>query len=771
MWWRGRSTIRRREVRRTRSERSGLRAAQLFRRHVLVPGVLLGLFAAAACFLILYGQASLPYRIGQRIDHQVTARVEFVWHNPVKRAREQDSAKRATPNVYRLDGKLIGEVQADLQALTKAVEASEDYAGFRKRIDASRWPLSESAFAYLKQVLTDKPETWRQVTSDFVRRLADSPVIWSKQAESRDPQPLVTDVTLIGPEGKERNEPLVFVHDLGDPKQFGTAVESLASAVPEPLQAGFKAYLTRLFRPTGDPKQLRPIYFYDNDETLKRMARAAESVDDKEFFRARQVLLEPGLIDNEAKLALLKAEHEAYLTALRTDPDLWRRHLLEQVGLCGIVVALTVALAGYTYRYKRRVLQKYARTLGLAALVLAAVAVCRWLAVTEVLPSADRWAVLAVVFCGSLLAVAYDQRYAAGVTMLVALLGVLALRGDWGQFVLLCGSAMIAIAMLDDIRTRTKLVVVGLVTGVVAFGLSFFADLASQQTVGYAVANAGAAAAAGFVAGLLLQGLLPIIERAFGVVTSVTLLEWCDINKPLLRRLAHEAPGTYNHALVLGSMAETTAEAIGANGLLARVGAYYHDIGKINKPRYFVENQESVTSWHERLAPTMSLLIIIGHVKDGLELAQEYGLPRVLWPFIAEHHGTTLVRYFYHQAAERQADQEQPVTESDFRYPGPKPRSKETAILMLCDSVEGAVRALSEPTPGRIEGVVHQIVMDRLVDGQFNECDITLRELHKIEEALVKSLCAIYHGRIAYPASKEPAKEVAREKAAQPQTA
>jgi cyclic-di-AMP phosphodiesterase PgpH len=264
--------------------------------------------------------------------------------------------------------------------------------------------------------------------------------------------------------------------------------------------------------------------------------------------------------------------------------------------------------------------------------------------------------------------------------------------------------------------------------------------------------HALAAAAAAIGAGFFVQGILPNFERLFGVATSITLLEWSDASRPLLRRLAQEAPGTYSHSLVLSQLAEESASAIGSNALLARVGALYHDVGKITKPEYFVENQEARMNRHERLSPTMSLLIIVGHVKDGMEMARAYGLPRVLLPFIAEHHGTTVVRYFHHAANElaaRKRDREVPDTE--FRYPGPKPHSKETAILMLCDGAEGAVRALAEPTPGRIESTVHQVMMDRLTDGQFDECDITLRELHLVEQSLVKSLGAIHHGRIKYP--------------------
>jgi hypothetical protein len=199
-------------------------------------------------------------------------------------------------------------------------------------------------------------------------------------------------------------------------------------------------------------------------------------------------------------------------------------------------------------------------------------------------------------------------------------------------------------------------------------------------------------------------------------------------------------------------MCEAAAEVIGARGLLARVGAYYHDIGKINKPEYFTENQAGSASKHERLSPAMSLLIILGHVRDGLELAREYALPRVLYEFIASHHGTTLVQYFYHQAGEqRRGASDRPPEEAEFRYHGPRPHSKEAAILMLADAAESSVRSMADPTPGRIENQVHTMVTRRLMDGQLDECDLTLKEVHQIEASLIRTLCSTYHSRVAYP--------------------
>ena len=221
-----------------------------------------------------------------------------------------------------------------------------------------------------------------------------------------------------------------------------------------------------------------------------------------------------------------------------------------------------------------------------------------------------------------------------------------------------------------------------------------------------------------------------------------------------------EAPGTFSHSLLIGSVSESAAESIGRNGLLCRVGAYYHDIGKINKPTYFVENELGQTNRHKELSPAMSQLIIVGHVKDGIEMAKEFGLPAVLRQFIETHHGTTLVEFLYNEAKKKHSEQKQTEpAESEFRYTGPKPRTKEAAIVMLADAVEGAVRSLAEVTPTKIDAVVHNIAMKRLQDGQFDECDLSLRELSRIEASISKVLAAHYHGRIAYPEPPDETKE------------
>jgi putative nucleotidyltransferase with HDIG domain len=267
----------------------------------------------------------------------------------------------------------------------------------------------------------------------------------------------------------------------------------------------------------------------------------------------------------------------------------------------------------------------------------------------------------------------------------------------------------------------------------------------------------------GCAAGIFVTACLPLIERFFGIVTDIHLRELADGSHPLLQELVRRAPGTHNHSMAVASLAETAAEAIGGNALLTRVGAYFHDIGKMLKPSYFIENQRG-QNLHDTLEPGLSTLIIIGHVKDGVALAEQYALPQPVIDHIQQHHGTTLVEYFYRAALRIQDETGNAPSrhegtpcplESSFRYPGPKPQSREAGIVMLADAVESASRALSDPTPGSMRKLVRDMLMKRLLDGQFEESSLTLTELHVIEETLCKGLIAQSHSRIKYPEPKD----------------
>ena len=257
----------------------------------------------------------------------------------------------------------------------------------------------------------------------------------------------------------------------------------------------------------------------------------------------------------------------------------------------------------------------------------------------------------------------------------------------------------------------------------------------------------------GALASVLVLGIVPIIETLFGYTTDIKLLELANMDHPILKDLILQAPGTYHHSIIVGSLVEAAAKSIAANPLLARVSAYYHDVGKLKKPLYFIENAGGGENKHEHLTPTMSSLILISHVKDGVEMARENRLGERIGHIILQHHGTSLISYFYQKAKEKENPEMGSISEDDFRYPGPKPQTKEAGIVMLADSVEAASRALTDPTPSRIKSLVQRVTNSIFLDGQMEECELTLKDLQKIQESFNRILTAIFHQRVDYPAS------------------
>ncbi|MGD7044015.1 HD family phosphohydrolase [Jeotgalibacillus proteolyticus] len=255
------------------------------------------------------------------------------------------------------------------------------------------------------------------------------------------------------------------------------------------------------------------------------------------------------------------------------------------------------------------------------------------------------------------------------------------------------------------------------------------------------------ATVSGILASILTIGLLPLFEAGFGILSTMKLVELSNPNHPLLKRILTEAPGTYHHSVMVANLAESACEAIGANGLLARVGCYYHDIGKTKRPHFFIENQMNIQNPHDRLSPEASRDIIISHALDGAEMLRKWKLPKDFIDIAEQHHGTTLLKYFYYKAKESGKE----VREEDYRYPGPKPQTREAAVISVADSVEAAVRSMKDPTSEKIKGLVQSIIQDRLQDGQFNECDLTLKELEIIKTAFCETLNGIFHSRIEYP--------------------
>jgi putative nucleotidyltransferase with HDIG domain len=305
---------------------------------------------------------------------------------------------------------------------------------------------------------------------------------------------------------------------------------------------------------------------------------------------------------------------------------------------------------------------------------------------------------------------------------------------------------------ITSYRERSALLRAGFVVGGVGALVTIAVECVAQtrEPWSHTLLGAGLALTGGAIGvGLIVSFVLPLLEDIFRVLTDIRLLELSNVSNPLLSQLAVKAPGSYNHSLVVGTLAEEGAKAIGANSLFCRVAAFYHDIGKIRKPEYYIENQRGVNP-HDRLQPSMSALIISAHVKDGIRMAREAGIPEQIVEIIPQHHGTRLMTYFF-EKAKKQAPAGTEVNDDDFRYPGPKPQTKEAAIFMLADGVEAAARTIEEPTPSRLKEMIHQIAGRIVLDGQLDSCDLTFADLEKIEQAFHRSLVGMYHHRVDYP--------------------
>ncbi|MEI6256314.1 MAG: HDIG domain-containing metalloprotein [Planctomycetota bacterium] len=541
-----------------------------------------------------------------------------------------------------------------------------------------------------------------------------------------------------------------------DVHPLGNATEVARAQVADVLQGEAKVHLrTRLDEELGEGPLASRVYAWieqrlsgtleiDREATLKAKKEAVEKTP-QQFVRyaAGDLLADAGAPLDSGNVQLLEREHREYVRQQDA-----RQRIGRALSLFGLFAAMFALSGFYIHLHHRELLDDLGHVAILVGLSALTIMLCLFSA-----NEAWRTEIVPLLVFAMTVAIAYDEDLALLLAAQVALVVVVGLGRGLADYVTLSAAAAAMVFWMGRIRSRSKLIYVGLWAGVVVTATQIGANLLEERPLdAQLLYEAGRTGVWTLLAGFLMTGLLPFIERSFGVLTDLSLLEVGDVAHPLLQELVRRAPGTYNHSINVASIGEAAAEAIGARGLLVRVGAYFHDVGKMLKPAYFIENQGQENR-HESLVPAMSTLIIIAHVKEGVELARQYNLPQPIVDMIAEHHGTTLVEYFYRRAEElAQADPNgTEIDEQNFRYPCPKPSSRESAVLMLSDAVESASRALTEPTPARIASLVHDLAMKRLLDGQFDECGLTLEELELIERSLVKSLTAVYHGRVKYP--------------------
>lgn len=502
----------------------------------------------------------------------------------------------------------------------------------------------------------------------------------------------------------------------------------------------------RLFHAVLRP-YLAPNLLFDAAETKKRREEAMRKID-RSFAveRGSRIVSRHDRVTRRQIEILETMEDKRIALELSTS---FGKRLLLYLGKGLRILALVALLALAVRRFDPRTLADRGRqTLAFIALVIYLVLT----ALVVRLPSLDPHLVPTALV--SLVTTAFLGVPAAALFTLFAsfvLVTHTALPASCAFVSLLAGAA--GILSIAHLRERRSFYTVFLsisaayVIGAAGFAITEQSSLAVfGRAAAYGTANA-------LVCTVLVMFLLPILESLFDTTTNFTLMELSDLNRPLLRRLIMEAPGTYHHSLMVGNLVETVARGVGANGLEARVGAYYHDIGKLAKPEYFFENAGERDNKHEKLAPRMSALVIVSHVKEGVELARSEKLPRIVTDAISEHHGRTVMAYFYQKALEY--DSHDSVNIDDFRYPGPRPRSKETALIMLADSCEAAVRSLRDPTVPKIRAIVQKIIEARMSDGELDESGLTLNDIAVIRERFIQLLTTVFHPRIAYPAQRE----------------
>ncbi|MBL8890000.1 MAG: HDIG domain-containing protein [Planctomycetaceae bacterium] len=501
-------------------------------------------------------------------------------------------------------------------------------------------------------------------------------------------------------------------------------------------------------------KQTIPSTLRFASEETKRAADLAESQVPPQFrkFRAGEPLISGPATEGptvwkgqpltEAHLSLLQAEHEAFLATWT-----WPQLLNYIVARIGLFVAVFALVGIYLWYDQAKWLIEWRHFLTLLLLLSVAIVSAYWLWRAPI-----RAEILPIALFAMVITILYRTQLSLLLSAALCLVMVFSMGQGLGEFVTMASVACICSFLAGNVRSRTRLIFVGLWAAVAGIPTAIYVKVALGWTLSTPIMwDSLWMGLQAIFAGVALTALLPFLEKIFDFQTDISLLELGVPTHPLLADLVQRAPGTYNHSISLAAIAETAANAIGANGVLVRVGAYFHDIGKVRKPEYFVENQAKGQNRHQMLLPSMSTLVIVAHVKDGAEMARQYKLPKPIIDMIEQHHGTTLVEYFYRQAKSEERRETGSVEESDFRYPGPKPQTREAAVIMLADACESASRAMKEATPARLEGLVQDLLQKRLRDGQFDECGITLKELHIVQESLIKSLNAMHHSRISYP--------------------
>ena len=548
----------------------------------------------------------------------------------------------------------------------------------------------------------------------------------------------------LGAGGEEKISNLGRIKDLS---QIATEVQSKADVHAAKLTQPLARVVVRLAQ-----SMLQPNLAFNSTETNARVEKARQEVANKSTTYVKgQVIVRDGDPITAAHIHILET----------MEPKEQRLARIQiPIGVALFVLLLLAVQYSYARRGFARFFQRPRDLLAMGVLLVGLVGLTK--SVVALGGGYHKGSTLPVFLfaiplaSGAMLVRMLISAEAAGLfATVLALVASLVLDQSWSLMLFYMLTGLVASAGVSNVQSRSTILRAGLWAGLIGAGLILGFRMSREglwavETLWALIAAVGG----GLLTAFVTLALLPAMEWLFAYTTDVTLLELANLNHPLLRDLILRAPGTYHHSMIVGSLAETACDNIGANGLLARVASYYHDIGKAKNSEYFAENFRSGDNPHNRLKPSMSALIIRSHVKDTVEMLREHGVPELVIETATQHHGKTRIEYFFHKAKEQhEADDE--ILEDDYRYPGPKPQSREAGVIMLADGVEAAARSLPEPTEDRLQGVVQRVINSKFTDGQLDHCDLTLRDLHNIAKSFLQVLRGIYHQRPSYPWQKK----------------
>ncbi len=682
-------------------------------------------------FPLASDEFSADFREGDISEREIIAPFTF----PVRREgaeleRARAEATRAVPPVLDVDAAMAGEAMQKLHRLgrelvrppSEGLPIEELRSSLERRFGLR---LSPQTIEFLR---TTSGQSVLDQASRFLGQTLSKAIVNSEVAAI-----LVTHDVVNARRGTSdfyRPSAEILIESDLDP------VIDAASAEVTPDTPAARVAFRELVRPL-----LVPNATYNRTETEGRITRAREEVPEL----AGMVHRGERIIDSHERITAEQIRKLQSLVAYQREMEIGGRFgggVLAALGRAGVIWLLILALLIYLHRLHPRIYGEL-RSLSL----IAALGALELVAVYLIVDRFQQSELLVPVALVPLLAAILLGRGAALFLAFTGPLMLAAIKGFGADFLVASSmSGMAAVLTSANLKHRHQLYLPVLFVAGVNLIVVVTLGLAQRAPASDILSKGVQGILGAMLVGVLALGLLPVFEKLFRITTNFTLIELLDRNHPLLKRMAIEAPGTFHHSMLVSELAREAAEAVGGNALLAQVGAYYHDIGKMAMPEYFIENQTGKNR-HDSLTPTMSCLILGSHVRDGMQMAREARLPREIIDFIPEHHGTNLMSYFFHKAMERDANLE----EQDFRYPGPTPGRKETAIVMLSDSVEATGRSLEDPTPGKIRSIVKQIIDLRAAEGQLDHSGLTLADLAKVREVFVSVLDRFFHGRIAYP--------------------